>query len=204
MFGGSGMALAADEVTPDHLLHAASEPANWLMNHRDFSGHRYSPLKQINKDNVKHLHVAWTLQLGGVEGGGIWSHGGLEGTPIVENGMMYVTDGWGTVYKIDTHGGKSKLLWHMDPKTDHDWAGAVACCGVDNRGVALAGNLVLSHSLDGRLIATNKDTGEVAWQRQVADPDKSEVITGAPLVDRRDRPDNAKGGMAHLHHSGER
>ncbi len=182
MFGGSGMALAADEVTPDHLLHAASEPANWLMNHRDFSGHRYSPLKQINKDNVKHLHVAWTLQLGGVEGGGIWSHGGLEGTPIVENGMMYVTDGWGTVYKIDTHGGKSKLLWHMDPKTDHDWAGAVACCGVDNRGVALAGNLVLSHSLDGRLIATNKDTGEVAWQRQVADPDKSEVITGAPLV----------------------
>jgi alcohol dehydrogenase (cytochrome c) len=70
----------------------------------------------------------------------------------------------------------------MDPKTDHDWAGAVACCGVDNRGVALSGNLVVSHSLDGRLIATNKDTGQVAWQRQVADPDKSEVITGAPLV----------------------
>ena len=182
MLGGSGMALAADEVTPDQLLHADAQPANWQMNHRDFSGHRYSPLKLINKENVKHLHVAWTLQLGGVEGGGIWSHGGLEGTPIVENGMMYVTDGWGTVYKIDTHGGQSKLLWRMDPKTDHDWAGAVACCGVDNRGVALAGNLVLSHSLDGRLIATNKDTGEVAWQRQVADPDKSEVITGAPLV----------------------
>ena len=182
MLGSSGLAFAADEVTSDQLLHADSQSANWLMNHRDFSGHRYSPLKQINKDNVKHLHVAWTLQLGGVEGGGIWSHGGLEGTPIVENGMMYVTDGWGTVYKIDTHGGQSKLLWRMDPKTDHDWAGAVACCGVDNRGVALAGNLVLSHSLDGRLIATNKDTGEVAWQRQVADPDKSEVITGAPLV----------------------
>ena len=87
-----------------------------------------------------------------------------------------------SVYKIDTRGGQAKLLWKMDPKTDHDWAGAVACCGVDNRGVALAGNLVMSHSLDGRLIATNKDTGQVAWQRQVADPDKSEVITGAPLV----------------------
>ncbi len=73
-------------------------------------------------------------------------------------------------------------MWSMDPKTDHDWAGAVACCGVDNRGVALAGNMVLSHSLDGRLIATDKDTGKILWQRQVANPDKGEVITAAPLV----------------------
>jgi alcohol dehydrogenase (cytochrome c) len=158
-------------VTPDQLLHAGSESGNWLTHHRDYSAQRFSPLNQVNKDNVKNLHVAWTMQLGGIEGGGIWSHGGLEGTPIVENGFMYVTDGWGSVYKIDTKGGQAKLLWKMDPKTDHDWAGAVACCGVDNRGVALAGNLVLSHSLDGRLIATNKDTGDVAWQRQVADPD---------------------------------
>ena len=70
----------------------------------------------------------------------------------------------------------------MDPKTDRDWAGAVACCGVDNRGVALWGDKVVSHTLDGRLIATDKETGEVAWQSQVADPDKGEVITGAPLI----------------------
>ena len=74
------------------------------------------------------------------------------------------------------------LVWKMDPKTDHDWAGAVACCGVDNRGVAFWGNLVISHTLDGRLIATHKDTGQVTWQRQVADPNKGEVITGAPLI----------------------
>jgi alcohol dehydrogenase (cytochrome c) len=84
--------------------------------------------------------------------------------------------------KIDAHGGKGTLVWKMDPKTDHDWAGAVACCGVDNRGVALWENLVISHTLDGRLIATNKDTGQVAWQKQVADPNKGEVITGAPLI----------------------
>jgi alcohol dehydrogenase (cytochrome c) len=180
--GSHASAFAADEVTPDQLLKAGSDSGNWLTHHRDYSAQRFSPLNQINRDNVKNLHVAWTLQLGGVEGGGIWSHGGLEGTPIVQNGFMYVTDGWGTVYKIDTRGGQAKLLWTMDPKTDHDWAGAVACCGVDNRGVALSGNLVLSHSLDGRLIATNKDSGEVAWQRQIADPDKSEVITAAPLV----------------------
>ena len=129
ILGSQSAVFAADEVTPDKLLKADSDPGNWLTHHKDYSGQRFSPLNQINKDNVKNMHVAWTLQLGGIEGGGIWSHGGLEGTPIVENGFMYVTDGWGTVYKIDTKGGQAKLLWQMDPKTDHDWAGAVACCG---------------------------------------------------------------------------
>lgn len=182
LLGTTSLVYAADDVTLDKLLNADSEAGNWLTNHKDYSAHRFSTLNQINKSNVKNLHVAWTLQLGGIEGGGIWSHGGLEGTPVVQDGYMYVTDGWGSVYKIDTHGGQGKILWRMDPKTDHDWAGAVACCGVDNRGVALAGNMVISHTLDGRLIATNKDTGQIAWQRQVADPDKGEVMTGAPLV----------------------
>jgi len=172
----------ADEVTQERLVNADTESGNWLLHHKDFSAHRFSDLSQINKDNVKNLHVAWTVQLGGVEGGGIWTHGGLEGTPIAENGFLYVTDGWGSVYKIDTHGGKGALVWKMDPKTDHDWAGAVACCGVDNRGVALWDKLVISHTLDGRLVATDKQTGQVAWQRQVADPDKGEAVTGAPLV----------------------
>jgi len=175
-------AADTDTVTQQRLLNADAEQGNWILHHKDYSGHRFSSLNQINRDTVKNLHVAWTMQLGGVEGGGIWTHGGLEGTPIVDNGFMYVTDGWGSVYKIDTHGGQGKLLWKMNPKTDHDWAGAVACCGVDNRGVALWDNLVISHSLDGRLIATNKDTGDIVWQRQVADPDKGEVITAAPLI----------------------
>ena len=131
---------AANEVTPDRLLNADKEPGNWLLHHKNYSAQRFSSLKKINRDNVKNLKVAWTLHLSGVEGGGIWSHGGLEGTPIVEDGFMYITDGWGSVYKIDTHGGKGTLLWKMDPKADHEWAGAVACCGVDNRGVALWGS----------------------------------------------------------------
>lgn len=182
MAGSAPVTFAADATTTDQLMKADTDAGNWLTHHKDYSAQRFSSLNQINKANVKNLRVAWTLQLGGIEGGGIWSHGGLEGTPLAENGSLYVTDGWGSVYKIDTKGGKAKVLWKMDPKTDHDWAGAIACCGVDNRGVALSGDLVISHSLDGRLIATNKDTGEIAWQRQVADPDKSEVITGAPLV----------------------
>jgi alcohol dehydrogenase (cytochrome c) len=178
---GAPPAPAAD-VPPQRLLNVGSEPQNWLLHYGNYAGQRYSPLNQINRDTVKTLKVAWTVALAGVEGGGIWSHGGLEGTPLAEDGFLYVTDGWGSVYKVDTHGGRGALVWKMDPKTDRDWAGAVACCGVDNRGVAFWGNQIVSHTLDGRLLATNKETGEVLWQRQVADPDKGEVLTGAPLV----------------------
>ncbi len=175
-------ALAASETTMERLLNADKEPQNWLTHHQDFAAHRFSKLDQINTDTVKDLKVAWTFALGGIEPGGIWPHGGLEGTPIVEDGAMYITDGWGSVYKLDISDGPGKLVWKMDPGTDKDWAGAVACCGVDNRGVALWKDKVISHTLDGRLLATDKESGEVAWERQVADPGIAEVITVAPLV----------------------
>ena len=174
--------LAASETTAERLLNAGSEPQNWLTHHGDYSAHRFSKLDQINAGNVKDLKVAWTYAMGGTEAGGIWPHGGLEGTPIIEDGVMYTTDGWGSVYKLDISKGPGKLVWKMDPGTDKDWSGAVACCGVDNRGVALWKDKVISHTLDGRLIATDKETGEVAWERQVADPGIAEVITVAPLV----------------------
>src|SRR3712207_1728102 len=99
-------ALAASETTAERLLKAAAEAENWLTHHKDYAATRYSGLDEINKDNVQDLKVAWTFALGGIEGGGIWPHGGLEGTPIVEDGAMYVTDGWGAVYKLDlTQGG---------------------------------------------------------------------------------------------------
>ncbi len=182
VINAAGARADDNTMTQERLLNADQEDGNWILHHKDYSAHRFSNLNQINADSVKNLKVAWTVQLGGLEGGGIWTHGGLEGTPIAENGFLYVTDGWGSVYKIDAHHGEGVMLWKMDPKTDHDWAGAVACCGVDNRGVALWGDMVISHSLDGRLIATDKNTGKIAWQRQVANPDKGEVITGAPLV----------------------
>ena len=177
----SWVALAAGAAALFATAAHAQGAGDWTTYGKDLAGHRFADFQQITADTVKHLHVAWTLHLGGVEGGGIQGHGGLEGTPIAEGGMLYVTDGWGSVYKVDVKAG-CKLVWKMDPKTDHDWAGAVACCGVDNRGVALWGSMVISHTLDGRLIATDKATGQVAWQVQVANPDKGEVVTGAPLV----------------------
>jgi alcohol dehydrogenase (cytochrome c) len=178
----AGPALAASDTSAERLLNTAKEPQNWLTHHGNYSATRYSTLDQINQSNIKDLHVAWTFALGGIEGGGIWPHGGLEGTPVVEDGFMYVTDGWGSVYKLDLSGGAGKLVWKMNPETDKDWAGAVACCGVNNRGVGLWKDKVISHTLDGRLIATNKETGEIEWERAVADPAIAETITGAPLI----------------------
>ena len=86
----STVSLAA-ETTAERLLKASQEPNNWLTHHGSYDASRHSTLDQINKSNVGDLKVAWTFALGGIEGGGIWPHGGLEGTPIVEYGSMYVT-----------------------------------------------------------------------------------------------------------------
>ena len=118
--------------------------------------------------------------MGGIEGGGIWDHAGLEGTPIVEDGFMFITDGWGSIYKLDATNGN--LLWKMNPDTDHDFPGAITCCGINNRGAALWEDKVVSHTLDGRLIISNKGTGEIEQEVQLADAAVSEVITAAPLV----------------------
>ena len=97
--------------------------------------------------------------------------------------MMYVTDGWGSVYAIDVSGGtKGAIKWKFDPGIDRAWAGDVACCGVNNRGVALWKDKVISIALDGRMFAINKATGEKVWERKIADPALGETITMAPLV----------------------
>ena len=176
-------ARAAD-MTFERALSAAKEPQNWLLHHGNYQGHRFSQLKEINTDTVKNLKLAFTVGLGGFEGAGTrYKFGDLEATPIVEDGMMYFPDGWGTVYAVDvSNGRKGTIRWKFDPGTDKAWAGDVACCGVNNRGVALWKDKVISISLDGRLFAINKATGEKVWERKVADPAVAEVITLAPLV----------------------
>jgi alcohol dehydrogenase (cytochrome c) len=173
----------AADMTMERALNPQSEPQNWILHHGNYQGHRFSALKEINTDTAKNLRPVFTVGLGGLQSGGRYPHGNLEATPIVEDGMMYVTDGWGSVYAIDlSDPRKARIKWKMDPGTDRAWAGDVACCGVNNRGVALWKDKVISASLDGRLLATNKATGEVIWERKVADPAIAETITLAPLV----------------------
>jgi len=175
--------VRAADVTNERLLNPQREPQNWILHHGNYQGHRFSLLKEINTDTVKNLKPVFTAALSGFQSGGRYAHGNLEATPLVEDGIMYVPDGWGSVYAIDlTAGKKGVIKWKMDPGTDRAWAGDVACCGVNNRGVALWKDKVISIALDGRMFAINKATGEVVWERKIADPALGETLTMAPLV----------------------
>jgi alcohol dehydrogenase (cytochrome c) len=163
---GGSAGLAAD-VTYERLLHP--EPQNWLMNHHDYGAQRYSTLDAINKSNIKSLKLKFAVALGGSSG-----NESLEATPLVEDGFMYIADGWGVVYKIDVRSGTAgHVVWKMDPGQER----------LDrNRGVALWGNLVISiTSYDGRVIATDKETGKVVWDRNLRDQPDLE-LTAAPLA----------------------
>src|ERR1700712_2078239 len=175
--------LKAADMTFERALNVAKEPNNWLLHHGNFEGHRFSQLKDINTDSVKNLKMVFSVALGGFESGGRYKVGNLEGNPLVEDGTMYFTDGWGSGFAIDvTTGKKGVIRWKFDPGVDRAWAGDVACCGVNNRGVALWKDKVISIALDGRMFALNKATGEKVWERKIADPAIGETLTMAPLI----------------------
>jgi alcohol dehydrogenase (cytochrome c) len=187
----TGALLAATALTPVHAadmtneraLNPQREPQNWILHHGNYQGHRFSLLKDINTDTVKNLKPVFTVALSGFQSGGRYAHGNLEATPLVEDGIMYVPDGWGSVYAIDVSAGKKGVIkWKMDPGTDRAWAGDVACCGINNRGVALWKDKVISIALDGRMFSINKATGEVVWERKIAEPAIGETLTIAPLI----------------------
>ena len=163
-----GPALPA-EVTPQRLVNADKEPQNWLMNHRTYDGQRFSPLALINKDNVKGLKLAYAVPLGG-EAGKEW----IQATPLAEDGFLYITDSWGVPYKIDgTSGDAGRIVWRMDPKQQKQSR---------NRGATMWGNLVVTAaSGPPRIIATDKDTGQVVWESSFADTPEVE-LSSAPLA----------------------
>src|SRR5256885_8851077 len=159
--------VEAADVTYDRLLNP--EPQNWLTHHRDYSAQRHSPLDQINKSNVKSLKLLFAVSLGGKSAGE-----SLEAAPLVDDGFMYTVDSWGVVYKIDVRSGTAgKIVWKMDPKLEKQDR---------NRGAALWNNLVISITgYDTRVIATDKDTGQIVWDKNLLDQADLE-LTAAPLA----------------------
>ena len=125
------------DMTFERALNVAQEPQNWVLHHGNYQGHRFSQLKEINTETVKNLKPVFSMALDGIEGAGTRNKSGnLEATPIVEDGIMYVPNGWGVVYALDVSSGKKATIrWKFDPETNRAWAGDVACCGVNNRGV---------------------------------------------------------------------
>jgi alcohol dehydrogenase (cytochrome c) len=151
------------------LLEAQSDPAKWLMYDRNYAGWRYSPLAQINTGNVAHLRPQWTFQTG--------APGRIESTPLVLEGVMYLTGYSNHAWAIDLRSGQTR--WHYydaPPQRLH------LCCGEVNRGFAMLGNRLFKVDIEGELIALDAPTGRVIWKVRLGDYRKGFSATGAPLV----------------------
>ena len=159
-------------VDAKRVINADEAPGEWLSHGRTYSEQRFSPLDQINAENVSDLGLAWAADLP--------TRRGIETTPLMADGRLYATAAWGHVMAYDARNGE--LLWHFDPKVPKVY-GRHACCDVVNRGVGLWGDRVYAASLDGRLRALDRDTGEVVWEvdTRLNDTD-SYTITGAPRI----------------------
>src|SRR5499426_2543482 len=142
-------------VNKERLLNAANEPQNWLMMNGDYGSTRYSRLTQINRDNVKKMRLVWALALGGMQDVG-QNGPEAETNPLVDNGFMYTSDGWGTIYKIDAgNPNKGEFVWIQDSGVRHEGNRS------QTRGIALWEDLVIGNLPDGRVVALNRDTGEI-------------------------------------------
>jgi alcohol dehydrogenase (cytochrome c) len=155
-------------VTFEGLL--KGEPQNWAVYGGGYDSQRYSRLDQINTENVSELRPAWLKQFG-------IPHG-FETTPLVVDGVMYLTTGGHTaVWALDARTGQE--YWRYESAIPEDVA---ACCDWVNRGVAVAEGKVFFVTLDARLLALDAQTGRVVWQTRFGDPRDAYTATGAPLV----------------------
>jgi quinohemoprotein ethanol dehydrogenase len=164
-------AAAVDAV---RLARASEEPDQWLTSGRDATGSYYSPLADINESNVSRLGFAWERKLG--------TYRGLEATPVVADGVLYVSGVFGRVYAMDAATGKE--LWTYNPEVDGQY-GRYACCDAVNRGVALWRGRVYVGALDGYLHAIDATTGNRIWKVDTLPargPKAPYTLTAAPVV----------------------
>lgn len=160
------------DVATARLLKADKEPGEWLTGGRDYRQSYYSPLTDINKQNVRDLGFAWSYDIDDSKQ--------FQATPIVVDGMMYTSGAGGRVYALDAANGK--LHWKFEPKIRKEvfrWH----CCKAVNRGVAVWRGKVYVASIDGVLYALDAGTGAVVWKQDTID-DKSRnyTSTGAPYI----------------------
>ena len=160
---------AVDSKNP--LVDFNSSPNEWLLHGRTYAEERHSPLDQINTSNVDQIGLSWSFETG--------TNRGHETTPIVKDGVMFITAPWSVVHALDAKTGD--LLWTHDPKVERAWANN-ACCDVVNRGVALYENSIFFGTIDGRLISLDKDTGTENWSILTIDKSRPYTITGAPRI----------------------
>ena len=165
------IAVTAAPVTDARLRQADKESGQWLSVGRTQDEQRHSPLTQINTGNVAQLGLAWYADFD--------TNRGQEASPLMVDGVLYVTTAWSKVYAFDARSGKA--LWHFDPQVSGA-VGIKGCCDVVNRGVAAYDGKIYVGAYDGRLIALNAKTGKPVWQVVTVDQSKPYTSTGAPRV----------------------
>jgi len=156
-------------ATQDLLNRAGGDGNNFLHTNGDYTQSRFFPNKQINVSNVSKLRPAWVFQTEVKDT--------METSPIVVNGVMYVTTAFDHVYALDARTGEE--LWHYKQKL-----GPITtyCCGPNNRGVAVLDDMVYLATLDAKLVALDAKTGKQVWETQVADPELGYSETMAPTA----------------------
>ena len=181
-----GPAQAADTVVDDKYLSEDGDGSNWPAYGRTSSETRYSPLDQINTDNVAKLGVNWALDMPGERA--------LVGTPLAVDGVIYFTGTFSYTRAVDARSGK--VLWEYDPKVIEHAGDRLRIMWETNRGPAFyKGKLIIS-TVDGRLIALDAKTGKALWETMTIDPRRAYYITGAPKVF-RDKVIIGNGGTEH-------
>jgi glucose dehydrogenase len=153
----------------DSVIKGGQDPNQWAVYGKDYANTRFSPLKSINTDNVAHLSLAYSFQLGSLRSN--------ESTPLVIGDTMYVSTSWGPkyVYALDAATGAKK--WTYEPEDIPDDVLQYACCDVANRGVAYADGKIFVGRLDGKLVALDAQTGKELWTADVIGYTQGAVIT---------------------------
>jgi len=157
------------QVTADRIRRSSSEPRNWLTYGGSYTSQRYSLLNQITPANVGRLESKWVLQN---QVFGAW-----QATPLVVDGVMYVTQRPNDVLALDAKTGRVFWLYRYTPSPD-----ARVCCGSNNRGVAILGDTLFMGTLDAHLVAIDAKTGRQLWNTTLADVKLAYSVTLAPLV----------------------
>ncbi|MCE8546710.1 PQQ-dependent methanol/ethanol family dehydrogenase [Ruegeria pomeroyi] len=168
--GWHSAALAAG-VTEEDLANDTANTSSVLTNGMGRHLQRYSPLDILNKDNVKNLMPAWAFSLGGEK------QRGQETQPLVHDGVMYITGSYSRLYAIDVNTGEE--LWQYDARLPE---GILPCCDVINRGAAIYGDKIYFGTLDARIVALDAKSGDVVWNKKIADYKAGYSYTAAPLI----------------------
>ncbi|MEQ1870141.1 MAG: PQQ-dependent dehydrogenase, methanol/ethanol family [Vicinamibacterales bacterium] len=168
-----GAAVTAQQpsntITFQDLLQGLKDPTRWLTFSGDYSGQRHSPLTQITPENVKHLSPQWTFQTD--------TPGKFEATPIVLDGVLYVTGANNLAWALDARTGRTIWRYRRDLPD-----GVVVCCGRVNRGFGILGDTLYMATLDAHLLAMDRKTGAIVWDAVLGDYKAAYSSTSAPLV----------------------